>query len=134
MVARGMRQHSFIFEVTQRCNGECPHCYNVWESPRPYPRGELGTEETLSMLERMLVQSGAELVTLSGGEPLLRPDLPEIVNFLAAVVIAFGHDRIAIIGALDHQVQLVTMPWAHFVIPQPALRVECQSQGIAVSQ
>jgi radical SAM protein with 4Fe4S-binding SPASM domain len=43
--------------------------------------GELGTAETLAMLGRMLDQTGAGLVTLSG-EPLLRADLAEIVAYL----------------------------------------------------
>ena len=77
------RQSSFVVEVTQRCQHDCLHCYNVWKNEAPYPRGELGTAETLALLGRLLDQTGASLVTLSGGEPLLRPDLGEIVSFLA---------------------------------------------------
>jgi len=73
---------SFIFEVTQRCNHDCPHCYNVWKNDCPYPTGEPGTDETLKMLGRMLDQTGASLVTLTGGEPLLRPDLFDMAEFL----------------------------------------------------
>ena len=82
MDAAAHRQQSFVFEVTQRCNHDCLHCYNAWKNPAPYPMGELGTGETLAMLGRMLDQTGAGLVTLSGGEPLLRPDLDEIVDCL----------------------------------------------------
>jgi radical SAM protein with 4Fe4S-binding SPASM domain len=76
-------QASFVFEATQRCNHDCPHCYNAWKNPIDYPQGELATGETLALLDRMLDQTGARLVTLSGGEPLLRPDLFEIVDHLA---------------------------------------------------
>lgn len=75
-------QASFVFEVTQRCNHDCPHCYNAWKNPVEYPTGELGTAETLAMLGRMLDDTGARLVSLTGGEPLLRPDIYEIVEFL----------------------------------------------------
>ena len=78
------RQRSFVFEVTARCNHACAHCYNVWNiDGAAYPQGELDTAASLAMLERMLDQTGAQLVTLSGGEPLLRGDLHQIVDFLA---------------------------------------------------
>jgi len=77
------RVRSLVFEVTQRCDHACLHCYNVWKNERPYPRGELGTAETLDLLDRALEQTGADVVTLSGGEPLLREDLVEIVDHLA---------------------------------------------------
>lgn len=73
----------FIFEVTTRCNLRCQHCYNIWEKPgSSYPKGELSTADTLKMLDRVLDETGANQVTLTGGEPLLRPDLPELVAHL----------------------------------------------------
>ena len=77
-----VKQDSFVFEVTQRCNQACAHCYNVWKNLIDYPAGELSTEETLAMLGKMLDETGASLVTLSGGEPLVRDDIYEIVDFL----------------------------------------------------
>ncbi|MHC4607719.1 MAG: radical SAM protein [Planctomycetota bacterium] len=76
------RQDSFVFEVTTRCNHDCPHCYNAWKNPADYPEGALGTAATLIMLQKLLDETGASLVSLSGGEPLLRPDIPEIIDFL----------------------------------------------------
>ena len=78
----GREQFSFVFEVTQRCNHDCLHCYNAWKNAAPYPMGELDTAGTLDILGRMLDQTRAKLVTLSGGEPLLRKDLFEIAEFL----------------------------------------------------
>ncbi len=75
-------QNSFVFEVTERCQHDCMHCYNVWKNAAPYPRGELDTAATLDLLGRMLDATGASLVSLSGGEPLLRRDLDDIVAFL----------------------------------------------------
>ena len=78
-----MLQHSFVFEMTQRCNHDCIHCYNAWKNPVEYPLGELDTGETLAILGKMIDETGARLVSLSGGEPMLRPDIFEIVDFLA---------------------------------------------------
>ena len=77
-----VRQQSFVFEVTPTCNHDCLHCYNAWKNPGVATPALLDTEATLAMLERMLDQTGANLVTLTGGEPLLRPDLFEIVDWL----------------------------------------------------
>jgi len=77
-----VRQHSFVFEMTQRCNHDCLHCYNVWKNRTPYPDGRLGTDQTLAMLDAMLQQTHAGLVSLSGGEPLLREDFLDVVDFL----------------------------------------------------
>ena len=75
-------QDSIVFEVTQRCNYDCLHCYNVWKNGVEYPQGEQDTESALLTLARMLDDTGARRVTLTGGEPLLRPDLDQIVDFL----------------------------------------------------
>jgi radical SAM protein with 4Fe4S-binding SPASM domain len=78
------RQDSLIFEITQRCNHDCPHCYNAWKNDQPYPMGELGTADTIALLGKALYETGAAHVTLSGGEPLLRRDIYAIVDFLKA--------------------------------------------------
>jgi radical SAM protein with 4Fe4S-binding SPASM domain len=80
MTARPHLQ-SLIFEVTQRCNHACLHCYNVWQAG-DYPRGELDTPRTLSLLAKALDEITCSHVTLTGGEPLLRPDLPQLLDFL----------------------------------------------------
>ena len=78
------RLQSLIFEVTQDCNHACLHCYNVWQGPQqtPYPRGRLDPSRTLDLLAKALDETSCHHVTLTGGEPLLRPDLPRILEFL----------------------------------------------------
>ncbi len=77
-----VRQESIVVELTQRCNHDCLHCYNVWKNAAPYPMGELNTAETLRILGKTLDETGAHRVSLSGGEPLLRADFFEILGFL----------------------------------------------------
>ena len=90
--------NSLIVELTQHCNHACLHCYNVWygAQDKPYPRGELTTEKTLALLGKALDETVCHHVTLTGGEPLLREDLPEILTFLRQrhiqiTIISNGH-------------------------------------------
>jgi radical SAM protein with 4Fe4S-binding SPASM domain len=75
---------SLIFEFTQNCNHACLHCYNVWQPAghSTYPRGELSTSLTLALLSKALDETICHHITLTGGEPLLRPDLTRILEFL----------------------------------------------------
>jgi molybdenum cofactor biosynthesis enzyme MoaA len=84
MTAVRPRLQSLIFEVTQACNHACLHCYNVWQGPQasPYPRGQLDTARTLDLLAKALDETVCSHITLTGGEPLLRPDLTQILEFL----------------------------------------------------
>ena len=60
--------------LTYRCNNDCAHCYNA--RPRRYP--ELSTAEWKDSLDR-LWEIGIPHVVFTGGEPTLRPDLPELI-------------------------------------------------------
>jgi radical SAM protein with 4Fe4S-binding SPASM domain len=86
MIPQRPRLSSLIFEVTQRCNHACLHCYNVWQggngADAPYPRGEFDTNRTLALLGKALDETVCSHVTLTGGEPLLRSDLPAILDYL----------------------------------------------------
>jgi radical SAM protein with 4Fe4S-binding SPASM domain len=72
---------SLIFEITQRCNHACLYCYNVWDDG-DYPRGELDPARTLLLLGKALDETVCRHVTLTGGEPLLRSDLPAVLDYL----------------------------------------------------
>lgn len=61
--------------VTENCNSECKTCY-AW---RNKSKEELTTEEIKRAL-RQLKSLGVELVWLSGGEPLLRSDIGELIK------------------------------------------------------
>jgi len=72
-----------IFEATQACNHSCLHCYNVWKSRRPYPSGQLGTAQTLRLLDRILRQTRPRVFSFTGGEPLLRPDILPLIEYVS---------------------------------------------------
>ena len=78
------RLATLIVEVTQACDHACVHCYNYWNHPA-YNRPLLPDGDDLRpLLAHVLDQVECSNVTLTGGEPTLRADLPELVGFLAA--------------------------------------------------
>lgn len=64
-----------IWNLIRRCNLTCKHCYSV--SADTDFKGELSTAEALAVLDQ-LKAAGVPALILSGGEPLLRPDLFEL--------------------------------------------------------
>ncbi len=64
-----------IWNLVRRCNLTCKHCYTT-SADRDFP-GELGTSEVLDVMQD-LKTFGVPVLILSGGEPLLRPDIFEI--------------------------------------------------------
>jgi len=68
------RLYSVTLAVTNRCPFNCWHCYNAGRSQQDTPLS------VLRNLAAELQDLGAVVVTLTGGEPLLREDLPEILR------------------------------------------------------
>jgi cyclic pyranopterin phosphate synthase len=74
--------------VTDRCNFRCPYCMPAeiyGERYRFLPKPEILSFEEITRLARLFVRLGARKIRLTGGEPLLRADLPELVAMLAAI-------------------------------------------------
>ncbi len=68
------RLFSVTLAVTNRCGFHCWHCYNAGREQRDLPL------PAMRNLAGELQDLGAVLVTLTGGEPLLRDDLEEIAG------------------------------------------------------
>ncbi len=66
-----------IWNLVRRCNLNCRHCYST--SADVDFAGELTTAEALAVLDQLHAAHVPALI-LSGGEPLLRPDLYEIAS------------------------------------------------------
>jgi len=70
-----------IWNLTNRCNLYCKHCYSMANSD---PSEELSLREIADLAEQ-LAEEDVRFVILSGGEPLLREDIYEIADLLRSL-------------------------------------------------
>jgi radical SAM protein with 4Fe4S-binding SPASM domain len=67
-----------LVETTFRCNLRCAHCYvNAAAQDRETAARELSLERLTRLIDE-IAAAGCLFLTFSGGEPLLRPDFPEL--------------------------------------------------------
>jgi cyclic pyranopterin phosphate synthase len=74
--------------VTDRCNFRCSYCMpkEVFDQGHPYlPHSALLRFEEITRLAKVFVAHGVRKIRLTGGEPLLRKDLEQLVEQLAAL-------------------------------------------------
>ena len=74
--------------VTDRCNFRCPYCMPAEVFGERYtflPRSGILSFEELERLARIFVSLGTRKLRISGGEPLLRAELPKLIAKLAAL-------------------------------------------------
>ncbi len=84
----GRRLHDLRISVTDRCNFRCVYCMpaEIFGADFAFvPRAELLSYEESARLARIFVSLGVEKVRITGGEPLVRRDLPDFVAMLAAI-------------------------------------------------
>ncbi len=67
-----------VWNITQRCNLKCIHCYA--HAKDVAFKNELTTEEGKVLLDDF-AQFGVPVVLFSGGEPVIRKDLPELARY-----------------------------------------------------
>ena len=70
--------------VTDRCNFRCVYCMPA-EGMQWLPRDEILSFEEITRLAGLFVASGTRTIRLTGGEPLVRRELPRLVSMLASL-------------------------------------------------
>jgi cyclic pyranopterin phosphate synthase len=70
--------------VTERCNMRCVYCVSP-DDRASMPREHLLEFEEIATIVRALTPQGLRRIRLTGGEPLVRPHLPDLVHMLAQI-------------------------------------------------
>jgi cyclic pyranopterin phosphate synthase len=79
------RVHSSLrISVTDRCNIRCFYCMPV-ENVRFKPRAEILSFEEIERFVRAVTPLGIDRLRITGGEPLVRSEIPELIRRLAAI-------------------------------------------------
>lgn len=82
------RPYVVSWNLTYRCNLACEHCYldagpNKVKLPAFTDRSELGTEDCCRIADEIAAFAPEAVTILTGGEPLLRRDIVEIIRYAA---------------------------------------------------
>ncbi len=84
----GRPLHDLRLSVIDRCNFRCPYCMPAELYPDGYPffsREKLLQFDEIERLVKLFAQLGASKLRLTGGEPLLRKDLADLIARLATI-------------------------------------------------
>ncbi|CAM9159213.1 unnamed protein product [Ascophyllum nodosum] len=79
------RYHNYLrISLTERCNLRCVYCMPE-DGVDLQPKEKMLTQQEILRLAGMFVDAGVDKIRLTGGEPLVRKDLPEIVGALSSM-------------------------------------------------
>lgn len=107
-------------EVTQRCNLRCLHCYCRREPGDASARAEEMSFATIRHIVDQAAEMGTFSLLLTGGEPLLRPDLLDIYDYIKSK---------GILPILFTNGTLVTPRIAEHLAKHPPLLIEVSLYG-----
>ena len=84
----GRSMRDLRISVTDRCNFRCPYCMPAEIFGEAYeflPREEILTFEEITRLTRLFSEFGVSKARITGGEPLLRTDLPKLISQVTTI-------------------------------------------------
>lgn len=76
-------------DLTYRCNNSCRHCWLSLPVKSPRKKEELTFDEIRRIVDEARAM-GCQKWSISGGEPLLRPDFPEIFDYLTHKAVSYS--------------------------------------------
>ncbi|HET7657325.1 MAG TPA: radical SAM protein, partial [Bacillales bacterium] len=80
--------HDLRISVTDRCNFRCTYCMPAEIFGPDYPfmkRTELLSYEEITRMARLFAVSGVRKLRITGGEPLMRKELPRLIEMLSGI-------------------------------------------------
>lgn len=76
------------FDLTYRCNNNCRHCWLRIPPGDPERNRELSFDEIINIVDQARAL-GTHRWSISGGEPMLHPDFPEIFDYLTKKAVSY---------------------------------------------
>jgi len=84
------RKHNYLrISLLEKCNLRCTYCMPA-DGIALSPKASLMTADEIFAIAQTFVKNGVDKIRLTGGEPLLRKDFPEIVSKLAALEVSLS--------------------------------------------
>ncbi|KAF2514456.1 GTP 3',8-cyclase MoaA [Flavobacterium zhairuonense] len=84
------RKHNYLrISLLEKCNLRCTYCMPA-DGIALSPKASLMTADEIFAIAQTFAQNGVDKIRLTGGEPLLRKDFPEIVSKLSALNISLS--------------------------------------------
>ncbi|AWK06882.1 GTP 3',8-cyclase MoaA [Flavobacterium crocinum] len=84
------RKHNYLrISLLEKCNLRCTYCMPA-DGIALSPKASLMTAEEIFAIAQTFAQNGVDKIRLTGGEPLLRKDFPEIVSKLSTLDISLS--------------------------------------------
>ncbi|RJQ50405.1 MAG: radical SAM protein [Nitrospiraceae bacterium] len=80
-IMKDYKPYLVSWNLTKRCNLACPHCYIDSNSRLRNLRSELSGDEARLVIDELSYLNSPLMLILSGGEPMLRDDIFEIVEY-----------------------------------------------------
>lgn len=91
------RDHTYLrISLTERCNLRCTYCMPANGIPLS-PKSHLMTYEEIYKIAKTFVNNGVTKIRLTGGEPLVRKDIPIILEKLATLPVELSITSNAVI-------------------------------------
>ncbi|MEN2401703.1 GTP 3',8-cyclase MoaA [Flavobacterium sp. MC2016-06] len=79
------RKHNYLrISLLEKCNLRCTYCMPA-DGITLSPKASLMTADEIFAIAQTFVENGVDKIRLTGGEPLLRKDFPEIISKLATL-------------------------------------------------
>nr|WP_315245937.1 GTP 3',8-cyclase MoaA [uncultured Flavobacterium sp.] len=84
------RKHNYLrISLLEKCNLRCTYCMPA-DGIALSPKASLMTAEEIFAIAQTFVENGVDKIRLTGGEPLLRKDFPEIVSKLSTLEVSLS--------------------------------------------
>ncbi|MBE8726642.1 GTP 3',8-cyclase MoaA [Flavobacterium hungaricum] len=84
------RKHNYLrISLLEKCNLRCTYCMPA-DGIALSPKADLMTADEIFAIAQTFVENGVDKIRLTGGEPLLRKDFPEIISKLSHLNIALS--------------------------------------------